>query len=159
MQLTANFWLWEFEHSDRATRYGLDNRVPADLLDNIRRTALMLQGIRDFLCDVAGKDIAIRITSGYRTMQLNEIVGGSLSSDHMKGLAADWKAPAFGPPTMIVRQLMPHVDRLGIGQLIDEYPPHGWVHTGVPVPRLAHNRILRKTVGGLESLVSRTEVA
>lgn len=144
MKLTPNFWLSEFERSGMAARRGIDNSVPVDLLDNVMLAAQMLQRIRGFLSDMAGQDVPIHITSGYRAPALNAAVGGSPRSDHMQALAADWIAPVIGPPSMIVRLLLPHLDALGIGQIIDEFPAggRGWVHTSVKVPDNPINRAL-----------------
>lgn len=142
MLLAPNFRLDEFERSQVAARLGIDNTVPVELLQNALRTASMLQRIRDFLSKVAGREIPVQITSGYRSPRVNAAVGGSPSSDHMTAQAADWVAPAFGPASTIARILRPEVDRLMIGQLIDEFPPNGWVHTSVRLPNLAANRVL-----------------
>jgi hypothetical protein len=90
------------------------------------------------------------VTSGYRSIELNRSLGSKDSSDHVRALAADWEAPAFGSPTVVCRALLPVVEELQIGQLIDEYPDRdGWIHTGVNLPSKALNRILTITRGGL----------
>ena len=150
--LAPSFRLDEFERSEVAARRGWDNSLPVELLSNALRTASMLQGIRDFLSAVAGRDVPILITSGYRSPRVNAAVRGSPGSDHLQGMAADWVAPAFGSPSAIVRVLAPEVERLRIGQLIDEFPPRGWVHTSTRRPELAVNRVLQIDGNGARAL-------
>lgn len=82
----------------------------------------MLERVRAHLSRKAGKDVPITILSGHRCERLNAAVGGAASSDHVKACAADIRAPAFGRPIDVARELSAHVDALGIGQLINELP-------------------------------------
>jgi hypothetical protein len=146
VRLSPNFSLAEFTASQSAERNGIDNDLPAELLANARATAEMLERIRKFLADTLGlvHGAPILITSGYRGLKLNAIVGGSKNSAHTQALAADWHCPVAGRPIEICRLLAPHVDALGIGQLINEFPSKsgGWVHTQVTPPAKAVNRII-----------------
>jgi uncharacterized protein YcbK (DUF882 family) len=149
VKLTRNFTLEEFEASETATRRGIANRVPNELLNYARRTAEMLQRIRDFLTDLRGIEIPINLTSGYRSLTVNRAIGSADTSDHVQALAADWRAPAFGTPTEICQVLAGRVDELQIGQLINEYPTgNGWVHTGARTPTKLINRIITITHDG-----------
>lgn len=146
-QLTPHFDLREFEVSDTATRLRIDNSIPdSTILAEIQKTAEMLERIRAMLCATFGRDVPIEITSGYRCEQLNRAVGGTTFSDHVKGRAADWRAPSIGTPTDIARLLSARVDQLGIGQLINEFPSAdgrtGWVHTSTATPMAAINRVI-----------------
>jgi hypothetical protein len=136
MRLTSHFWLHEFERSDTARRLAIDNYIPATILPNVRLVAEMLERVREALWQLRGFECPIVITSGYRALPLNRAIGSFDSSYHVQGLAADWIAPAFGAPTKICRALAGmDLDKLGIGQLINEFPGNddgeGWVHTGV----------------------------
>lgn len=93
-QLTANFWLHEFLRSDTAARYGIDNTPDADELVNIERTAVMMQAVRDLLSDHFRVEIAVTLTSGFRSDGVNRHpdVRGSATSDHRTGEATDWTA-------------------------------------------------------------------
>ena len=84
MQITSNFSLKELISSDRAKREGISN-MPGDkeIVNLIRLCENVLQPLRDFM----GKPI--KINSGYRSKELNTKVGGSKTSSHMKGEAAD----------------------------------------------------------------------
>jgi len=150
MNLAPHFSRSEFERSNTAARHGIDNRIPDELLDNARQTAAMLERIRTLLGQMAGKPVPMTVTSGYRALRVNRIIGSSDGSAHTRAHAADWVAPAFGTPTAICRALVPHVDSLGIGQLIDEYPDtgSGWIHVGVPLPTKPDSRIITITRRG-----------
>lgn len=149
MMLSQHFSLAEFTASQTAERAGIDNDLPAELLPKARATAEMLERIRKFLSDKLGlvHGAPILITSGYRGLKLNAIVGGSKNSAHTQALAADWHCPVAGRPVDLCRLLAPHVDELGIGQLINEYPSQtgGWVHVQVTQPAKAVNRVI--TIG------------
>lgn len=119
-RLTADFWLSEFLRSEAAVRRGLDNQPPATAMGNLCNIlAPGMQRIRSLLMS------PVQITSGYRSPAVNAAVGGAASSQHVEGLAADFVAPAFGPPRMICRTLAANVEALGIDQLIFEGQ---WVH-------------------------------
>jgi zinc D-Ala-D-Ala carboxypeptidase len=62
------------------------------------------------------------------------------ASDHLRAMAADFKAPAFGTPLEVCRALAPHLDDLGIGQLIHEFGT--WVHVSTRRPEREVNRTL-----------------
>lgn len=93
-QLTQNFWLYEFLRSDTAAKHKIDNTPHAAELENIGLTAVMMQAVRDLLSDHFGAEIAVTITSGFRSDAVNrhKDVRGSSTSDHRLGLAADFKA-------------------------------------------------------------------
>ena len=133
-------------HSDVAQAYGIDNSLPDSLLPQATATAEMLERIRSLLSQIAGRDCPMLLTSGYRCMALNihPRIGSSSTSDHVRAMAADWSAPAFGSPFDVARTLAPHVSALGIGQLIYENPRPGrvWVHTSTRVPDKLVNRII-----------------
>lgn len=82
MKLTEHFTLAELVASSTARRLGLDNTPTADALQQLHRTAQMLERVRSFL---GGK--AVIVTSGYRNRQVNAAVGGVTSSDHAQGMA------------------------------------------------------------------------
>lgn len=89
MKLAPNFHLSEFTRSGAAERNGLDNTPGPD--ETRALTALakkVLQPLRDIL------GVPLKITSGYRAPEVNSAVGGSSSSQHVRGEAAD--VMAFG---------------------------------------------------------------
>lgn len=83
MQLSEHFKLKEFVRSATAIRHNLDN-IPA--MEETERLKALCQNVLEPLRKRFG---VIRITSGYRSYQVNELVGGSRTSQHMFGEAAD----------------------------------------------------------------------
>ncbi|MDT7834947.1 D-Ala-D-Ala carboxypeptidase family metallohydrolase [Aquabacterium sp. OR-4] len=144
-----HFSLDEFTASTTAARRGIPNVLPLELLPAAHETLAMLQRIRDWLSAQAGRDVPVVITSGYRCGALNAAVGSSPRSDHVRAMAADWRAPAFGTSVEVCRALAPMVGALGIGQLINEFPgPSGWVHASTAYPLQPVNRVITITSAG-----------
>ena len=89
-KLSSNFTLGEFIASDTAKKKKIDNTPTlADIYHMQELCTFLLQPIRD----AWGKPI--KVTSGFRCYKLNRAVGGSPTSVHMRGYAADIK-PASG---------------------------------------------------------------
>lgn len=150
--MTPNFTIAEFVRSATAARLRLSNDLPAALMPAALQTLEMMQRIRNRLCLLAGRDIGVTITSGYRSPAVNTAVGSSGTSDHIRASACDWRAPAFGTPSSICIALAPLVSELQIGQLILEFPgPNAWVHTSTRVPLVAANRIITISASGVRS--------
>lgn len=116
--LSPHFSLAELTQSDTAARKGLDNTPPPPVLAALTRTALGLEGVRTLLA------APILISSGYRSPQLNKLVGGQPASQHCKGEAADFISPAFGAPAAIVARIVG--SGLAFDQVIVEFGR--WVH-------------------------------
>lgn len=131
--LTLHFTLDELTDSQVAARTGLDNRPPADARANLVRLATTLEHVRAILgCPVI-------ISSGYRCPALNTAIGGSTTSAHLRGLAADFTVPMYGPPLKIARVLA--ASDLPFDQLIQE--GGHWVHLGLPhVGEIARRQLL-----------------
>lgn len=143
MQLSENFSLAEMTRSQLAARHKIDNTPPPEVVEELRKTAAMLQRVRSFLWEQAGFECPIFVTSGYRAPQLNALLGSRSTSDHTKGAAADIVVPAFGPAGAVFAALAPRVRELGVGQLILEFPgPTAWLHLSTREPAEAHNRVL-----------------
>lgn len=116
-QLTKNFNLSEFV----VTSTGLDN-IPGD--EHKRNLKLLAQNILQPLRDYLQKPIVI--TSGYRSDLVNKAIGGSATSQHSKGQAAD-----FHVVGMTNQQIVDAIKylRLPFDQLIDEnLKGKQWVH-------------------------------
>lgn len=78
------FTFAEFERSDTARRRKIDNTIPEDIKPNI---VALVDNVLDPLRTMWGKPLIV--TSGYRCPALNKAVGGSKTSQHMSGQAAD----------------------------------------------------------------------
>ena len=84
------FELAEFLRSDTARRKGIENLPSFAQVEHLRElTEKILDPLR------AAWGSALRVSSGYRSMKLNLQVGGSLTSAHLEGYAADI-VPAVG---------------------------------------------------------------
>jgi zinc D-Ala-D-Ala carboxypeptidase len=148
--MTPNFTLSEFTQSKTAVKRGIDNTLPPELQNEAFATLSMMENIRAYLSDLAGHEVRIYISSGYRTPELNAAIGGDPKSDHMKAAAVDWTAPDFGTPIEVAKALQANMDNLGIGQLINEFPSSRspWIHTSTKTPELAINKVITITAQG-----------
>lgn len=93
------FSITEFFESDVAEKHQVNN-IPDDeqlsqVLGNIRALAL---NVLDPLRAMIGRPIII--TSGYRSQRVNELVGGSKTSQHLSGKAADIHVQGYTPQQM-----------------------------------------------------------
>lgn len=79
-----HFTIEELIRSDKAKELGIDNTPDADTTD---RLSTLIIEILDPARELLGKPIVV--TSGYRCMELNSKIGGSVNSQHLKGEAAD----------------------------------------------------------------------
>lgn len=122
MNLSEHFTLHEITFSDKAVIHGIDNTPSTLVIHNLRKTAERMEQVRKLL-----GDRPIKITSGYRSEELNRKIGGSTTSAHCKGLAVDFVCPSFGTPRDIAIFLSSFVKQLDVDQLIFE---GGWVHLG-----------------------------
>ena len=136
----------EFTASDQAVRLGIDNTLPAQYANQALLTAQMMERVRGFLSEQAGRETPVQVTSGYRCEALNRAVGGSERSDHMRMMAVDFRAPGFGTPQQICKTLAPALLELQLGQLILEYG--SWVHVSLAIPTKAIDRVITRTANG-----------
>ncbi len=84
MNLTKNFTLQEMVFSPTAIKKGISNKPTEQHIKNMQILAeKVLQPIREHM------DCSINVTSGYRAASLNAIIGGSTTSQHCFGQAAD----------------------------------------------------------------------
>ena len=79
-----HFTISELLHSATALKHKLWNGAPKEAEENLRA---LVDEVLDPLREAYGKPI--RVTSGYRCPRLNNLVGGSPNSQHMRGEAAD----------------------------------------------------------------------
>lgn len=115
-----NFRYREFIRSQTATRLGISNEPTEEHWKNIERLAArVLQPIRN-------RFGPLRITSGYRSPELNTAIGGSPYSNHCRGQAADIE-PTNADIELIEVVRFIH-DTLEFRTVIAEYFPEGWVH-------------------------------
>lgn len=120
MKLSKNLTLAEVIRSETAKRRGINNMPNDEHLANLKLLAEnVFQPIRDHF------KVPIHLSSGYRSRILNEVVGGSASSQHCKGQAID----IDNDQTKITnKQIFDFIrENLEFDQLINEYD-YSWVH-------------------------------
>jgi len=120
MKLTEHFTLAELTQSSTALRTGIKNIPSPHTIANLKVLAEGLEQVRSLL------NVPIFITSGYRSPTLNRFIGGSQSSAHCLGFAADFKCPQFGDPVQVVRDIKD--SNIKYDQLIAEGDKGGWIH-------------------------------
>ncbi|MBX3635312.1 MAG: hypothetical protein KF683_08005 [Rubrivivax sp.] len=122
MQLSRFFTLAELTRSDTAAREGIPNEPAAGQVEQLRA---LCSAVLDPLREAVGRPL--RVTSGYRGPALNARIGGSATSQHSHGQAADLQAPGLD-----VLELFKTVIRLGLpyDQVIYEAQSASvkWVH-------------------------------
>jgi len=143
-QLTANFSLHELTKSETALRLNIDNTPGPVETEYLKILAeRILQPIRDHF----GK--GVKVNSGFRSPDSNAAVGGSRTSDHCKGQAADIEIP--GVPNAELAQWI--MDNLDYTQLILEFytpgiPDSGWVHVSYDPDNLKKQELTAMKVAG-----------
>ncbi len=144
MNVSANFTLKELTKSDTATRLGLDNTPDDEALENLKTLCeKVLQPVREHF----GKSVSVN--SAYRSPESNAAVGGSKTSDHCKGMAADIEI--VGVANADLAQWI--MDNLEYTQLILEFytpgiPDSGWVHVSYDPNNLKKQELTATKVAG-----------
>jgi Peptidase M15 len=146
MNLTKNFQLWEFMVSVTADRNGIDNTPNKDEIEHLTTLCkTVLQPARDKLGP-------IRISSGFRSKALNDLVGGADNSDHRLGFAADVIPISAGTRELAqwVFENVPHFDQVILEFGTVQSP--NWIHLSA-APRL-RGQVLTATRVGDETVYS-----
>lgn len=116
------FSMGEMMRSDTAARKGINNKCTKEDAERLKK---LIENVLDPLREAYGKPI--KVNSGYRCPELNKAVGGSKTSDHMKGCAADIVGtPNTKAENKRLFELVKSLD-LPFDQLIDE-KNLSWIH-------------------------------
>lgn len=148
--LTPNFTILEMVKSETALRYGMVNEPGEVELASLQLLAeKVLQPIRDHFQQ------AVKVNSGFRSPDVNAKVGGSKTSDHCKGQAADIEIPGMANYDL-ARWIR---DNLEYTQVILEfYTPgildSGWVHVSYNPDNLKKQELTAVTVAGTTHYVT-----
>lgn len=116
-RLSPHFTVAEFQRSQAAARNGLTNEMNAAQTEAARA---LCANVLEPLRAVVGP---ISVSSGYRSPRVNSLVGGSSTSQHTRGEAADISSNALDTADLfnLIRLL-----GLPYDQLIEEFGR--WVH-------------------------------
>ena len=123
MNLSRNFTLSEFIKSDTAIRKGINNNPNAEQIEKLKALCEnILQPVRDHF----GR---VKVTSGFRSVDLCLAIGSSSNSQHAKAEAGDFEC--IGVDNAELADWIK--DNLPYDQLIVEYytpgePNSGWIH-------------------------------
>lgn len=129
--LSAHFSLVEMTKSSAAVRLGIDNSPSEAQVKSLRLLCEnVLEPARALVRERTGKPLRIAVTSGFRSAQVNRAIGGSITSQHVLGEAADFEVP--GVSNLDIARWIAESD-IPFDQLILEFhrvgvPDSGWVH-------------------------------
>jgi zinc D-Ala-D-Ala carboxypeptidase len=151
MQLSKNLSLAEVIRSETAKRRGISNMPTPEHIENFKLLAeKVFQPIRDHF------GVPIRISSGYRSKELNTAIGGSLSSQHCQGEAIDIDMDGT---TVTNAEIFNYIkDNLNFDQLIWEFGTDtnpDWVHVSYDSAGKQRKQILKakRAAGGKTTYV------
>lgn len=134
---TKNFTYEELIASSTAKRLKLDNTPTQQQKANLKKLAIeILQPIRD----AWGSSIVV--TSGFRAVKVNKAVGGSPTSQHCSGSAADLKVGGISQNKKLFELITRLIkeNKIKVGQLINEYN-YSWIHVSLPRENKKNNQI------------------
>lgn len=135
MKITEHFTLEELTKSATATRLGLDNTPTPEAIQALTHLATeVLEPAR------LAYGLPISVSSGYRSPQLNRHVGGSPTSQHMRGEAVDITATDMRALFRILWRTTPF-DQL-IWEHGDDQQPQ-WIHVSYCHGRAPRRQVFR----------------
>lgn len=120
LQLSKHFRLSEVTRAEIADRRGLSNNPTERQLANLREACAVLDKVRDAVGP-------IRVNSGFRSAQVNTLIGGSPTTAHTEGLAIDFVSLQRSLRET-VQWIVEHLAELEIDQVIYEGT---WIHVGI----------------------------
>ena len=135
MNLSNNFTLEQLTFSYEGERRGLDNTPNAEQIINLTELAMALEKIQLLL------GYPLHINSAFRSPKVNAAVGGSPTSAHMEGYAADFTCELFGSPLSVCKTIA--TSDIPYDQIIREYD--SWCHFSCD-PRM-RRKLTRKFYG------------
>ena len=137
MNLSRNFSLQELIKSDTAIRKGIDNNPNADQIEKLKALCEnILQPVRDHF----GR---VKVTSGFRSVELCTAIGSSANSQHAKAEAADFECIGVDNAELAdwIKRELPY-DQLILEFYTPGEPNSGWIHCsyteGMPRKQFLH---------------------
>ena len=140
MKLSKNLSLREAVRSTTAQRLGIKNLPDDPQVTNLKLIAKnVFQPLREHF------EAPIYVSSGYRSPELNESIGGSATSQHCQGRALDLDADVFGKVSNA--DIFFYIkDCLDFDQLIWEFGDDtnpDWVHVSYNSPTENRGRVMK----------------
>ena len=136
-----HFNVSEFFRSSTAEKNGIKNGPGFDEKAAIARNInLLVDNVLDPVRDMVNAPIII--TSGYRSPQVNRLVGGVDNSQHMSGCAADFHVMGF-TPSMMHEVFLYIFNTLEFDQLI-YYPSKNIIHVSYVENCNRHEAFIKK---------------
>lgn len=114
------FTIKELCHSDTAIKKKIDNTPNSEIVNNLTQ---LINNVLDPLREKYGKPITVN--SGYRCPELNKVLRGSNTSQHLTGQAADITVGSVQKNRQLFGLIL-YLD-LPFDQLIDE-SNFKWIH-------------------------------
>jgi hypothetical protein len=144
VKLSEHLDLSEIIRSESAKRNGISNMPTPEHIENLKALAEnIFEPIRNHF------KVPIRVSSGYRSKELNAKVGGSKSSDHCFGYAIDLDADGTSITNNEIFYFIK--DNLKFKQLIFEFPVNGqasWIHISYQASNLKNEILIAKKLYG-----------
>ena len=145
MNLSKNLTLHEMTRSETAKRKGVSNQPTEEHIANMIVLAeKIFQPIRDHF------GVPIHVSSGYRSAALNKKIGGSKTSQHMKGEAMDIDMDGTNTGVTNVQIFNFIRANLIFDQLIWEFGNSSnpdWVHVSYNTSGTNRRHVLKATKG------------
>ena len=123
MEFTRNFTLSELTKSDTAIRKGINNNPNAEQVEKLKALCEnILQPVRDHF----GR---VKVTSGFRSVELCTAIGSSARSQHAKAEAADFECVGVDNVELAdwIHKNLPY-DQLILEFYTPGEPNSGWIH-------------------------------
>ena len=137
MELSRNFTLSELIKSDTAIRKGINNNPNAEQIEKLKALCEnILQPVRDHF----GR---VKVTSGFRSVELCTAIGSSANSQHAKAEAADFECIGVDNAELAdwIKRELPY-DQLILEFYTPGEPNSGWIHCsyteGMPRKQFLH---------------------
>ena len=123
MNLSRNFTLSELTKSDTAIRKGINNNPSPEQIEKLK---LLCENILQPVRDHFGR---VKVTSGFRSVELCEAIGSSARSQHAKAEAADFECIGVDNAELSdwIHKNLPY-DQLILEFYTPGEPNSGWIH-------------------------------
>lgn len=119
MKLSPHFTLEEAIASQTAARAGISNDPTLDVTQNMKKAAAGMEQVRAEL-----NQNLIYVSSWFRCLELNRLLGSKDTSAHVSGFAIDFTCPTYSDVDGVIRKII--ASKIQYQQIIREYDR--WVH-------------------------------